>query len=196
MKVNMALISGDDETLQNADIAVEEDVEDVIEEDAEDTDEDDDEDESDSHSKIKAVIIVAIMIGGFVLCAWNMTKLVNNMRLDNQGYPVNVVYEMEKVDDFMGNADGSGSAATAVSQNEDEMSTDEARDGPDAVLDKSEENLSENDGDMAALKKEAEDARNEAALVKQELRNAEDMLDSSLKREQDLQNRLNAAGLE
>lgn len=197
MKVNMALLEGEEEVqvalspVKEADPVIEVDVaedEDEEDEEDEDDDEDDDEiDESDSHSKLKTFLLVAVMVGGFGLFVWNMTGLVNNMRLNNQGRAVNVVNSVENLGSFMNSGTGSGATAVDAEEKESEVSTDAARDGPsyddsggsriviDASGDESE--------DMAALRKELEDAVNEAALVKQELKVAEDMLDSALARE-------------
>lgn len=77
---------------------------------------------------------------------------------------------------------------------------DEDSDMPDnkkQALDDGTDSEPENDGayadeseELSALRKEVQEARNEAALAKQELKNAEDMLDSSLAREAELKKQL------
>lgn len=184
MKVNMALVSEEDEEPME------------VRAEAEAEEEDDEYDESDKHSKLKTFLLVVAMVGGFGLFVWNMTGLVNNMRLDNQGFAVNTVYDMEELGDFMENM-GEGSQASdtpASDKTESGVSTDAARDGPGAAESGNAAQVADRDGssDTAALRKEVQDALNEAALVKQELKNAEDMLDSSLQREAQLQSQLDA----
>lgn len=196
MKVNMAsLVSDDNEELQG--MALETDMdEDDTDEDVEEVEEDEDDeiDESDKHSKLKTFLMVALMVGGFGLFVWNMTGLVNNMRLDNQGHAINVVYDMEDLGSFMDSSDGSGSTTvTDAEKTESEVSTDAARDGPTSETPSAAMHIEPSAGessDMAELRQEVQDALNEAAFVKQELKNAEDMLDSSLAREAELQNKL------
>ena len=205
MKVNMAsLVSEDNEELQDMAGATVKNInaaseikEDDIDEDNEADDEDDDEDdidESDKHSKLKTFILVAAMIGGFGLFVWNMTGLVNNMRLDSQRHAINVVYDMEDLGSFMNSSDGSGSTTvTDAEKMESEVSTDAARDGPASGNSSGTMHIEPSAGesnDMAELRQEVQDALNEVAFVKQELKNAEDMLDSSLAREAELQNKL------
>ena len=147
-------------------------------------------DESDKHSRLKTFLLIVAMVGGFGLFVWNMTNFVNNMRLDSQGYPVNAVYEMEDLNDFMNTDNRDDSAATNVDdQTESEVSTDATRDGPESEPDDISSDIADDDADT--LRQKAQDALNEAALVRQELKNAEDMLDSSLQREAELQNQLN-----
>lgn len=189
MKVNMALISDDNKKQQEPEVDirkhnVHEDTEDNPDADAEE-DEDDDIDESGSHSKLKTFLLIAAMIGGFGLFVWNMTGLVNNMRLDNQGYAVNVVREMENIDDYE-SMDDDGESSNADDQVESEVSTDAARDGPG-------EEDSENPESSAGINNvqhtdESEELtalRNEVELLKQERKIVEDMLDSSLGREEE-----------
>lgn len=202
MKVNMTLVSENDEDLQgiagvsvkniNESLETNMDEEDVDENDEEDEDEID---ESDKHSKFKTFLMVALMVGGFGLFVWNMTGLVNNMRLDSQGHAVNVVYDMEDLGSFMDSSDGSGSTTVIDAEKiESEVSTDAARDGPKSGNSSDTMYIEPSAGesnDMAELRKKVQDALNEAAFVKQELKNAEDMLDSSLAREAELQKKLN-----
>lgn len=194
MKVNMALISDTDEKFKTTDrdVADTKAVDVDVGKDADaDTGEgyEDEFDESDKHSKIKTFLLVAAMIGGFGLFVWNMTGIVNNMRLDNQGYAVNTVREMEDLKSFM-NTGGSGSTTVSATEQESRTSTDTARDGPgsdDSGSGASGSSSYANESEeIKALRQEVQNARNEAALVKQELKNAEDMLDSSLRREEDL----------
>lgn len=148
-------------------------------------------DELDKHSKIKTFLLVAAMVGGFGLFVWNMTSLANNMRLDNQG-SASAVYEMDdRLEGFMDDSDGSGAISSTEVQ-ESEVSTDAARDGPvsdeSTVHAQTEEEPGE-DKELDQLLKEAYDAK---ALIEQELKNAEDMLDSSLAREAALKSELDA----
>lgn len=191
MKVNMSLLSEMDNDLKDKNMpAMETGAEDADIEDGDEEDEGDeedvgeDEDESDRHSKLKTFLFIAAMAGGFVLAVYNMTSLVNNMRLDNQGFArASYVYDIS-ADSFQNGSEGTA-AEPAGMQRESEVSTDAARDGPDtAPADEAE--------DAGSLEKKAQDALNEAALVKQELKNAEDMLDSSLQREAELQSQLDA----
>lgn len=198
----MTLVSENDEDLQgiagvsakniNESLETNMDEEDVDENDEEDEDEID---ESDKHSKFKTFLMVALMVGGFGLFVWNMTGLVNNMRLDSQGHAVNVVYDMEDLGSFMDSSDGSGSTTVIDTEKiESEVSTDAARDGPKSGNSSDTMYIEPSAGesnDMAELRKKVQDALNEAAFVKQELKNAEDMLDSSLAREAELQKKLN-----
>lgn len=143
------------------------------------------------HSKFKTFLVVIIMIVGFVLLVWNLTALVNNKRLDDQGSAVNIVYEMEDLESFMGNTEGSG-ATNITDKTENEMPTDTGNEDTEPEDDTEDIVYANESEEMAALRKEAKEARNEAALVRQELKNAEDMLDSSLQREADLQSQLDA----
>lgn len=190
MKVNMNLLSGTDEETKpaavppveepaNTDTGMEEDTGD--EEEAGDEDEID---ESDKHSKLKTALLVAAMVGGFALFVWNMTGLVNNMRMDSQGSATSIIQEMESLDDFM---DSDGSAAVDVNDApEREVPTDADRDGP-AVNESDgghETKTYENESDeMAALRAERDQAVKDKELTERELANAEKMLDAALARE-------------
>lgn len=187
MKVNMDLLSGtDEETKPAAAMPVEEpaDTDTGMEEDADDGEEDEEIDESDSHSKLKTALLVAAMVGGFALFVWNMTGLVNNMRMDSQGSATSIIQEMESLDDFM---DSDGSAAVDVNDApEREVPTDADRDGP-AVNESDrghETKTYENESDeMAALRAERDQAVKDKELTERELANAEKMLDAALARE-------------
>lgn len=123
------------------------------------------------HSKLAPVLLVAGMLSGLGLFVWNMTGYVNNMRLDNQGTASNIVYEKQDLLNSVGNSEGSGAE-------ENKASADTFSDRPS-----SEEKYSNSENnDVDSLRKELEDAKNEAALTKQELKNAEDMLDTALKK--------------
>ncbi|WP_300961239.1 hypothetical protein, partial [Faecalibaculum rodentium] len=187
MKVNMDLLSGTDEvTKPAAAMPVEEpaDTDTGMEEDADDGEEDEEIDESDSHSKLKTALLVAAMVGGFALFVWNMTGFVNNMRMDSQGSATSIIQEMESLDDFM---DRDGSAAVDVNEApEREVPTDADRDGPAASEDDSgqETKTYENESEeMAALRKELDQAVKDRELTERELANAEKMLDAALARE-------------
>lgn len=189
MKVNMDLLSGtDEETKPAAAMPVEEpaDADTGVEEDADDGEEDEEIDESDSHSKLKTALLVAAMVGGFALFVWNMTGFVNNMRMDSQGSATSIIQEMESLDDFM---DRDGSAAVDVNEApEREVPTDADRDGPAASEDDSgqETKTYENESEeMAALRKELDQAVKDKELTERELANAEKMLDAALAREAD-----------
>lgn len=187
MKVNMDLLSGtDEETKPAAAMSVEEpaDTDTGMEEDADDGEEDEEIDESDSHSKLKTALLVAAMVGGFALFVWNMTGFVNNMRMDSQGSATSIIQEMESLDDFM---DRDGSAAVDVNEApEREVPMDADRDGPAASEDDSgqETKTYENESEeMAALRKELDQAVKDRELTERELANAEKMLDAALARE-------------
>lgn len=147
--------------------------------------EEDSEDESDSHSKLKTALLIAAMVGGFALFVWNMTGLVNNLRLDNQGSATNIVYDVEDLSSFM-DMSGSGSVPVDESTMESEVSTDAARDGPSASalepdnVQADTDTGSESDSELA---KERDEALNEKALTERELEQAAEMLDASLIRE-------------
>lgn len=184
MKVNMALISETDKGIKDNDEAVE------IEQNS--SNDEKEIDESDKHSKLKTVILIAAMACGFLLFVWNMIHLVNNMRLDNQGSATSIVYEAdERIGDFMG-SDGSGSidVADVHDQPESEVSTDAARDGPGSEDERERPTYANESDEMAALRQERDDAKNNEELMRRQLKNAEDMLDSSLQREADLQKAL------
>ena len=142
--------------------------------------EDDAYDNSDRHSGLKAFLLMLAMLGGLALFVWNMTAIVNNMRLDNQGAASSIVYELKDLTGFGDGEEGSG-AEEPKNVSGSAVSTDTPRDGPGETPGPA------GDDEIAALKQEADDAKNEAALVRQELKNAEDMLDSSLAREAELQ---------
>lgn len=196
MKVNMALISdkpeeeivnkkGPPEKKRKEKKVAEKPVEEPKEEE-----EDEVLDESDKHSKIKTVLLVAAMIGGFAIFVWNMTNLVNNMRLDNQGSP-SVVYETdERLDSYTGE-DGSGAVDVSELSEEEAPEDDAVRAGPGDTEAPVYANESE---EMAALRQERDEARNNEELMRRQLKNAEDMLDSSLQREAELQNKLGGQG--
>lgn len=183
MKVNMALISDTNEELKNTDID-NADVNDTA--DTSEPDRDEDEiDESSKHSKLKTFILVAAMIGGFGLFVWNMTGLVNNMRLDNQGHAMNIVYEMEELEDFMnGNDSSSLSDNSADDYEKNKVSTEAIRDGPEYQNDDNDE--------ITELKEELKKANDDIALKQQELNIAEEMLDHSLQEQERLQNELDS----
>lgn len=139
--------------------------------------EDDEYDNSDKHPKLKTFLLITLMLVGLGLFVWNMTNFVNHMRLDNQGSASNIVYEMQDLNNFMGNSDGSG-ATKAEDTTESKVSADAPRDGPTP-----EDNHSDSESnDVDSLRKELEDTKNEMALKELELKNAEDMLDSALKK--------------
>lgn len=185
MKVNTALLLAEEQEQQAVSTVDEEPVGSLMEVEE---DEDDDEDESGKHSKWKTLLLIAAMAGGFVLCVWNFTAIANNARLDNQGHAIAIVSEMEDLDSFMDRDEGSGSTIPDKDViMESEVSIDAARDGPSSG-DSYTSSIDEDD--IEAIRKQAQDALNEAALVRQELKNAEDMLDSSLAREAELQNRI------
>ena len=153
----------------------------------EDTEEDEaEEDESDSHSKLKTMLLIAAMVGGFALFVWNMTGLVNNLRLDNQGSATNIVYDVEDLSSFM-DMSGSGSVPVDESTTESEVSTDAARDGPPAAtaaepgdVHAGSDTVNRNDSELA---KERDEALNDKAFTERELEQAAEMLDASLMRE-------------
>lgn len=133
-------------------------------------------DESDRHSKIKTFLLVAAMIGGLGLFVWNMTGLVNNMRLDNQGYAVNVVHEDEEIRNFMGSSDGSAAVGMTVGTGAAADAAD-ARDGPAQDGGGAGQAMYHSEsGTVDTLRQEVKEANNTIALLQQELRNADDML--------------------
>ncbi len=133
---------------------------------------DNDDEEGQQPGKGRKFTMTAGLIIGLGLCIWGMTGVVNNMRLNNQGR-ADAVYEAENLEDFMDGTEDN-EAIDVYAHTENGADADAVRSSPDD------------------LKKEAEDAKNEAALVRQELKNAEDMLESSLLREEELQNQLDA----
>lgn len=160
------------------------------EEPEEEPDEDDEDDQSDKHSKLKTALLVAMMLGGFVILVSNMMGLVNNMRLDNQGSATtSIVYEaQDKIDSFFDMGDDGSVTISVDDHKESEVPTDAARDGPE---DEAEAPSYEDESSaIAAMRKQVDEANNYAALKEQELKNAEDMLDSSLQREADLQSQI------
>lgn len=217
MKVNMALLGEDaaEEKQAKPVKAKPVKIEPVQEPDEQDMDKEDDEeelDESDKHSKLKTVLLVALMLGGFAIFVSNMTGLVNNMRLDNQGgATTNIIYDAgDRLDNFMDIGEDGSITVNVEDHKESGVPTDAARDGPvseDSGTDESDtydgsvtvnlEDHKENgipsgtyksDSEaVAAMQKQVDEANNHAAFVEQELRNAEDMLDSSLQREAELQ---------
>lgn len=196
MKVNMALISdkpeeeiinkkGPPEKKRDEKKAVEKPIEKPAAEE-----EDEVLDESDKHSKIKTILLVAAMIGGFAIFVFNMTNLVNNMRLDNQGTP-SVVYETdERLGSYTGE-EGSGAIDVSELSEEEAPEDDSVRAGPGDTETPVYGSESE---EMEALRKERDDAKNSEELMRRQLKNAEDMLDSSLQREAELQNKLGGQG--
>lgn len=197
MKVNMTLISDTDERLKTADIKSVKEISDKKVPVNEDNDENDNEDESNRHSRIKSVLLILVMFFGFILFVVNMIGYVNNKRLDNQGQATNVIREMEDIDSFMNGDDGSGSTSidnidhTKVEKPTTAVWNNPASDMEDHNAGNPTDTTYANESEeMAALRQETQNALNEAALVRQELKNAEDMLDSSLLREEELQNRL------
>ena len=152
-------------------------------------------DESNKNSKIKTVLLLLMMIGGFALFVCNMTHLVNNMRLDNQGSATEIVYEMdERLEGHMG-SDGSGSVPITDSLEEESgVSTDAARDGPEAPASDEGPSYANESEEMAALRQRTKEAENEAEFVKRQLKNAEEMLDYSLTENERLQNELSQKG--
>lgn len=166
------------------------------------------------HSGIKTFFLVIIMIGGFILFAWNMINYVNNMRLDGQGRAISIVSEMDKansIDNFMDQSN-TDTSLTQSSTDNMESSTDNMEGSANLMSNSVEDNtgislngfeadtdIVQDDGadlpdDAASLKQIAIDAENETALVRQELKNAEDMLNASLQREAELKNQLEAFG--
>lgn len=203
MKVNMTMLADDEEDVKQPVMGRETAENDGQYDDA-DTDEDEDEDEydedeSDSHSKLKTALLVAAMVGGFALFVWNMTGLVNNMRLDNQGSATNIVYDMEDLSSFM-DMSGSGSYTVDPATLESEVSTNSSRDGPSSVMaaetdDERQESVS-GDATYDELKKLADEAVNDKALTERELEQAAEMLDASLSREEALKQLLEEHGID
>lgn len=188
MKVNMSMLAGEEDALKKTSAVPKEDNNDKEAQAEEEYTEDDstEEDESDSHSKLKTVLLVAAMVGGFALFVWNMTGLVNNLRLDNQGSATNIVYDVGDLNNFM-DVSGSGSVPVDESTTESEVSTDAARDGPSAAAAMEPENTgvdSDTTGTSDSdLTKERDEALNDKALTERELEQASEMLDASLMRE-------------
>lgn len=186
MKVDMSMLMEEEDAPKKASAVPEADSgepqaeeEDIEEDEAE-------EDESDSHSKLKTMLLIAAMVGGFALFVWNMTGLVNNLRLDNQGSATNIVYDVEDLSSFM-DMSGSGSVPVDESTTESEVSTDAARDGPPAAaaaepgdVHAGSDTVNKSDSELA---KERDEALNDKAFTERELEQAAEMLDASLMRE-------------
>lgn len=201
MKVNMTMLSDDEDSIKSPVMVQETDTAEAVTDNA-DGDEDDDrydedEDESDSHSRLKTAFLVAAMLGGFAIFVWNMTGLVNNMRLDNQGAATSIVCDMENLSSFMDMSE-SGSCTVDPAVLESEESTDAARDGPSSVMaaeaDDGQQTVS---GDTdEELKKAIDKVMNDMALKERELEQAAEMLDASLSREEALQKLLEDNGID
>ncbi len=136
---------------------------------------------------IKKISAAVLIPAGLIILICIMTGFLNNIRPKGQIRPESTGYDTEieeisAVEEIPVNTLDNTAPFAPVNEG---LYTDE-----DLFAD---EDLYTNESEeIAALKKEAEDARNEAALIKQKLKNAEDMLDSSLKRESELQNKLDA----
>lgn len=199
MKVNMTMLSDDEDSIKGPVMVQETDTSDAVTDNA-DGDEDgydEDEDESDSHSRLKTALLIAAMMGGFAIFVWNMTGLVNNMRLDNQGAATSIVYDVEDLSSFMDMSE-SGSCTVDPAVLESEESTDAARDGPSSVMaaeaDDGQQTVS--GGTDEELRKAADEAMNDKALKERELEQAAEMLDASLSREEALQKLLEDNGID
>lgn len=188
MKVNMSIINDVAPVVIKPETTEVEIKEIEVETQAVDVEEDVEEDEfdnSDKHSKLKTFLLVAAMVGGLGLFVWNMTGLVNNMRLDNQGSASSIVYERQDLKNAVGGSEGSEINTDATS--EGAISTDAARDGPSSEDDSSKNSnvtnsktnpVNENK-DTATLQKELDEANNKIELLKQENKVAKEMLESS-----------------
>lgn len=162
-----------------------------------------DPDESGERSKLKAFLLIAAMVGGFALFVWNMTGLVNNMRLDNQGSAGRIVYEMEDLNGRMDEEPDEADEGEPSESQDAEEDPGGARDGPeDASGDAAGE---EQDEDKPAVqepvqyKSESEAIqamKNDIALKDRELEQAAEMLDAALKREAELKKKLAEHGIE
>lgn len=201
MKVNMSVLADDEGEARQPVVYPDTDEKDIPAEDT-DTDEEEDEeddDESDSHSKLKTVLLVAAMVGGFALFVWNMTGLVNNMRLDNQGTATNIVYDIEDMSSMM-DLSGSGSVPVDPAIQESEVSTDAARDGPASAMaaeqDEEQQDTGRDNADESELQELYDEMANSKALTERELEQAAEMLDASLTREEFLQKLLDEAGID
>lgn len=172
MKVNMSMI----DSTEFPAVPEEEKVEEIIEDfgEPDEAEEDDEFDNSGSHSKLKTFLLVTAMLAGLGLFVWNMTGLVNNMRLDNQGSASSIVYGIQELGDFLGGSEGS-SAEDAGDTQEGGASTDAIRDGPE---ESAESDTSESD-DIKELKKELEETKNELALKEQENSIMKDYLETA-----------------
>lgn len=201
MKVNMSVLADDEGEARQPVVYPDTDEKDIP---AEDTDtgegeDEEDDDESDSHSKLKTVLLVAAMVGGFALFVWNMTGLVNNMRLDNQGAATNIVYDIEDMSSMM-DLSGSGSVPVDPAIQESEVSTDAARDGPASAMaaeqDEEQQDTDRDNADESELQELYDEMANSKALTERELEQAAEMLDASLTREEFLQKLLDEAGID
>lgn len=204
MKVNMSVLADDEGEARQPVVCPDTDEKDIPAEDTdtdegEDEEDDDDDDESDSHSKLKTVLLVAAMVGGFALFVWNMTGLVNNMRLDNQGTATNIVYDIEDMSSMM-DLSGSGSVPVDPAIQESEVSTDAARDGPASAMaaeqDEEQQDTGRDNADESELQELYDEMANSKALTERELEQAAEMLDASLTREEFLQKLLDEAGID
>lgn len=171
-------------------------------------DEDNEIDESNSHSKIKTFLLVAAMVGGFGLFVWNMTSLVNNMRLSGQGQAVSAAYDIS-LEDFTDDDFGYLDDAAEMSDTHDDAADAAGRDSPgDRAAPEQENDLSgeteetahmedvaqEADTDNSEWKEKARAAEEKAMMTELELKHAEDMLDSVLTENANLKSQLGAAG--
>lgn len=118
-------------------------------------------------------MVGVLIAGGFCLFTWNMVQMVNNMRLDNQGAPTSAVYAPEdELDHYL------------TEQEETPKETKEPEELPAA---EEEEPVYRNESEaVKALRKERDEALNEVEFMKRQLKIMEDMLDSSLSREEEL----------
>lgn len=153
-----------------------------------DEDGDDEEDESDSHSRLKTALLVALMLGGFAVFVFNMMGFVNNVRLDNQGTPNAIYEELDRLEHFLDVGDDGSVTVSVAEREESEVPTHADRDGPPGGA---AQTASPGSGDEDKdSQKAVDDALNYAALKEQELKNAEDMLDSALRRNDELQQQI------
>lgn len=167
-----------------------------------------DPDESGKRPKLKAFLLIAAMVGGFALFVWNMTGLVNNMRLDNQGSADRIVYEME---DLSGRMDEEPELDEDEGEPSESQGTEEdaggARDGPEDASgdaageeqaeDKPEDKPAAQEPVQYGSESEAIQAmKNDIALKDRELEQAAEMLDAALKREAELKKKLAEHGIE
>lgn len=156
---------------------------------APDEDGDDEEDESDSHSRLKTALLVVLMLGGFAVFVFNMMGFVNNVRLDNQGTPNAIYEELDRLEHFLDVGEDGSVTVSVAEREESEVPTHADRDGPPGgVAETASPGSEDTDEDS---QKAIDDALNYAALKEQELKNAEDMLDSALRRNDELQQQIN-----
>lgn len=162
-----------------------------------------DPDESGERSKLKAFLLIAAMVGGFALFVWNMTGLVNNMRLDNQGSAGRIVYEMEDLNGRMDEEPDEADEGEPSESQDAEEDPGGARDGPeDASGDAAGEEQAEDKPaaqEPVQYKSESEAIqamKNDIALKDRELEQAAEMLDAALKREAELKKKLAEHGIE